>query len=386
LIFQPSSLPRVRLVLVGAFLLAGCTVMPTSGPNRAMIETTAKTPVEGIQFVDLDARIARQLTARRAGERFSERFGNAPATGPLIGRGDVLDVSIWEAPPATLFSPATDQRTLSVGSKPTTLPEQTVDNDGMIRVPFVGSLRVAGRSVAEVETEIAARLNGLANRPQALVRIVKNASSTVTVIGDVQSSLRFALTPGGERVLDALAAAGGVRQPTQRLSLQLTRGGQSHTMALDDVIRDPGQNVPLRAGDVLAVLNQPLSLSTLGATGKNEEINFETQGISLAQALARTGGLSDARADARGVFIFRFEAADALSWTGPVRTALDGRVPVIYRIDLRDPASFFVAQDFVMQTKDVLYVSNASLAEFQKFTNAILPLVYPSLAIINPAN
>jgi polysaccharide export outer membrane protein len=128
---------------------------------------------------------------------------------------------------------------------------------------------------------------------------------------------------------------------------------------------------------VITAMFQPLSFTVLGATGKNEEVNFEAQGISLAQALARAGGLNDARADARGVFIFRFEDAGALDWATPPTATPEGKVPVIYQVDLRDPSAFFVAQSFPVQNKDVIYVSNAPAAELQKFMNIVVSAIYP---------
>ena len=211
-----------------------------------------------------------------------------------------------------------------------------------------------------------------------LVRRTRNLSSDVTVVGEVVNSARVPLTPSGERLLDALAAAGGVRAPVEKTTIQVTRDKRVYALPLDTIIRDPKQNVPLQPGDVITAMSQPLSLVALGATGKNEEINFEAQGISLAQALARAGGPNDSRADARGVFIFRFEARDALTWPRqPGAATPEGKVPVIYRLDLRDPAGFFVAQSFPIRDKDVLYISNASLAELQKFLNIVSTVIYP---------
>jgi polysaccharide export outer membrane protein len=120
----------------------------------------------------------------------------------------------------------------------------------------------------------------------------------------------------------------------------------------------------------------------LGATGKNEEVNFETQGITLAQALARSGGLIDSRSNVRGVFIFRFEPQNALTWPqSPLMIAPDGRVPTVFRIDLSDPNSFFLIQDFWMENKDILYVSNAPITEIQKALNVLFSVAYPVLAL-----
>jgi polysaccharide export outer membrane protein len=303
----------------------------------------------------------------------------------VIGAGDSLEVNIWEAPPATLFGGGgIDLRTGLSMARPTTLPEQVVDSQGMISVPFVGRVQAAGRSPQAIESDVATRLRGKANQPEVMVRVLRNASSVVTVVGEVATNIRMPLTPTGERLLDALAAAGGVRHPVDKTTVQVTRGNAYHSLPLDVVIRDPRQNVPLMPGDVIAALFEPLSFTALGATGKNEEVPFEAQGISLAQALARSGGLIDARSDARGVFIFRFEQGNALDWpTQPVHTRPDGLVPVVYRLDLRDPNSFFVMQNFAMNNKDILYVSNAPAAELQKFLNLIFSVVYPTATLIN---
>jgi len=157
----------------------------------------------------------------------------------------------------------------------------------------------------------------------------------------------------------------------------VTRGDGVYSLPLETVIRDPRQNIPLRAGDVVTALFQPLSFTALGATGKSDEINFEARGISLAQALARAGGLVDTRSNAEGVFIFRFESKQALRFSADVSTTPDGRVPVIFRIDLKDPRSFFVAQSFPMENKDVLYIANAPASELQKFLNLLLSTIYP---------
>jgi polysaccharide export outer membrane protein len=206
----------------------------------------------------------------------------------------------------------------------------------------------------------------------------------VTVVGEVATNVRLPLTAGGERLLDALAAAGGVRQPVSKMSLQITRAGQYQTLPLDLIIRDPQQNITLRPGDVVTALFQPLSFTSLGATGRQDEVPFEAQGISLAQAIGRIGGLSDNRSDPRGVFIFRFEPRAVLDWPQqPVATTPDGMVPVVYRLDLSDPRSFFAMQSFPMHHRDIVYVTNAPIAELQKFLNVVFSITYPVLNAIN---
>ncbi|SKA03010.1 polysaccharide export outer membrane protein [Trichlorobacter thiogenes] len=377
-----KSLAMITLSL----LLSGCAGwLPSSGPSVSEVRDAAESPrLSGIQLVDLNDSVARRLLAQRKQELFSEKLGVGKPAAWIIGTGDVVEVSIWEAPPGTLFSSsALETKSGPASSRVTPFPEQMVDSDGLITIPFAGKIRAGGRTPQQVEAEVAERLRGLANQPQVLVRVLRNTHATVTVVGEVATSARMPLTPGGERLLDALAASGGVRQPVNKMTIQVTRGDSVQSMPLEMVIRDPRQNITLQPGDVVTALHQPSSFTLLGATGKNEEINFEAQGISLAQALARGGGLQDTRANAQGVFVFRLESADALDWPSkPAQTTPDGKVPVIYRADLKDPATFFVAQSFPVNNKDVLYVANAPSVELQKFLNIIMTLAYPVINVI----
>lgn len=375
-----AKMPAVSAVVfaLAAGLLTSCSSLPSSGANKkeiAEVESASSLP---IQVVDVDDATARRVFAADKRVRFADIFGGDKNSGYRVGAGDVLEVSIWEAPPATLFgSTVLDPRLGAATTRVTTFPEQMVSYEGTINVPFAGAVPAAGKSPQQVEMEIARRLQGKANQPQVLVRVTRNATSNVTVVGEVAQSVRMPLTAKGERLLDAVAAAGGVRQPVGKMTVQVTRGEVVQAMALDSVIQDPKQNIVLQPGDVVTALFQPLSFTALGATGKNEEVFFEAQGITLAQALARAGGLQDQRADAKGVFIFRYEEPLVLGVAGdnPPLTP-DGKVPVIYRVDLKDPRSFFVAQGFPIRNKDVMYVSNAPAAELQKFLNILTSVVF----------
>ena len=391
----PISLSRKTPVLVTFWALVllalgGCSALratlPTSGPSSKQVQDSATAlNSSGIQLVDVTDAVARKVLASQRQSLFSEIFGSGVQPGYVVGAGDVIEVSVWEAPPAALFgSGAIDPRSGPSTTRVTALPEQMVNSDGIINVPFAGPVNAAGRSPQQIEKDVAQRLKGKANQPQVLVRVIKNNTSNVTIVGEVNTSTRMPLTARGERLLDALAAAGGTRQPVGKMTLQVTRGNQVQALPLDTIIRDPRQNIILQAGDVVTSLFQPLSFTVLGATGKNEELNFEAQGISLAQALARAGGLQDARSDAEGVFIFRFESPAALDLSDRTVVATpEGKIPVIYRINLKDPASFFVAQGFPVQNKDVLYVSNAPAAELQKFLNLVVSAIYPIANVIS---
>lgn len=360
-------------------LLSACSGIPNAGFVRKDVEKKPEQPsMQGIQVIDVTDAVAQKLYKKQGTTTFSEVFGSDLTNDLKIGQGDTIEVSIWEAPPATLFG-GTD-KTMSFTPSKVTLPEQTVSQDGNIVVPFAGQIKASGRTLSQIEKEIVLKLKGKANQPQAIAKLIRNQTSNVTVVGEFASNVRLPLSPRGERLLDAIAAAGGVKQPINKITVQVSREDLVHAMPLEAIIKDPKQNIALKSGDVVTAIFQPNSFTALGATGKNEEINFEAQGISLAQALARTGGLVDTRADAQGVFLFRFEPENALEWPQqPVAKTADGKVPVIYRVNLKDPASFFVAQSFQVNNKDVLYVSNAPITELQKFLNVLFSITFPLL-------
>jgi polysaccharide export outer membrane protein len=371
---------------VGAALLSGCSSFGGSGPSRRSVMAAADKPLSGatISVVPLTDDVARQLITADRSQQFSELFGETEVMGSYIGRGDVLDISLWEAPPAVLFGTA-----LLSGPTPTSQtlnqPGEVVDENGMITVPFAGTIRAAGRTPAEIERDIVARLRGKAHQPQASVRLVRNQATNVTVVGEVANSGRVSLSPKGERLLDVLATAGGVKHPVSKTMVQMSRGDRVAAMPLEAVIRDPQQNVVVRPDDVVTVYFQPYSFTAMGATGNNSELPFEATGINLAQALGRVGGLRNDRADIRGVFLFRLEDPAKLGSQIPANARLtpDGKLPVIYRLDLKEPGSIFAAQSFPMRNRDVLYVSNAPLADLQKFMNMVTSVTFSVIGVAN---
>lgn len=387
-LFEAANANRAALrVLPLACTLAACSVMPAAGPSSRAIDRSGiqRASNSAITVIDLTDDVARRVLASVHTVHFSDSLGDGHAIGSIIGQGDVLEVGIWEAPPATLFGSYGGEARLPTGasanqsSRNTSLPEQMVDSDGMIVIPFVGSVRAAGRTPQALAREIVERLARKAHQPQALVRIVQNATNNVTVVGDVVNSARLPLTSKGERLLDVLAMAGGVKQPVGKVTIQVSRGDKSAAMPLESVIRDPSQNIRLQSNDVVTALYQPFSFTALGATGSNAEVNFEATGLTLAQALGRVAGLQDFRADVKGVFLFRMEDQASLD---PVtlqnaNSSPEGKVPVIYRVDMKNPATFFVAQSFPVRNRDILYVSNAPLADIQKFVNVISSTILP---------
>lgn len=384
---NPGSLAHRAVKRWGCVISLGCALamggcMPTSGPpSHAFTNSPGNIPT--VAVVDVTTRMLGAQQARRTSS-LAARLGNLnPAPVLRLTRGDVIAVSLWEAPPGTLFSSSIISGQTVSNTSTINIPAQTVESDGSITVPFVGRLQVAGDTPGTVEQKISQALQGKAAQPQALVTVVRSAMNTATVTGEVAGGSRVPLSGGGERILDVIAAAGGLRAPVHESIVEVTRGRTTARMPFQQLVQSPRDNLTLLPGDVVTVVREPQTFSVLGATGRNAEIVFEAPQVSMAQALAKAGGLQDARADATGVFLFRIEPlAVAQRLLPPNSIYLSSRaplVPIVYRFNMLDPQTIIASSRFWMQPQDIVYVSNASGAELQKFLFMIQGIVGPAL-------
>lgn len=373
-------------------LLSACSSLPTSGPSYSKVleanERTSETNLPEVNLIKLDNITAQNLYQAQQAQRFSGFDGSMGGGGyaGTVNVGDVLEISIWEAPPAVLFGGTFSTEGQGSGHL-TQLPPQMVNKNGTITVPFIGNMKVAGKTPEAVQSQIVGALSRKANQPQALVRIASNLSSDVTVVRQ-GNSIRMPLSANNERILDAVAAVGGTSENIEDVTVRLTRGNKVRSMAFETLIADPSQNIVLRSGDVVALMNTPYSFTGLGAVGNNQQVRFSSKGITLAEAIGKMGGLIDERSDPRGVFVFRhipftqLDYNDQSLWREKGYTeGMD--VPTVYQVNLLEPQSMFLLQRFPVQDKDIVYVSNAPLSEFQKFLRMIFSITSPITGTAN---
>ncbi len=107
--------------------------------------------------------------------------------------------------------------------------------------------------------------------------------------------------------------------------------------------------------------------------------------MTLAEALAKAGGLDNMTADAGGVFLFRYEDSSVAKLLDPnSKLIVSGfQVPVVYRLDLNQPSSFFLARYFEMRDKDILYIANHPLADLGKFLVLIKPALDTTTRLVD---
>jgi polysaccharide export outer membrane protein len=370
--------------------LAACSsYLPEDGPRRdvvlrgAAVEVGATDKATGLPYVlvRVNATVLSQLVSEDTTPSFSTAFTQVGPRGGGIGVGDLVGVTIFESGAGGLFIPAEPG---TRNSNAINLPNQQVDNGGNITVPYAGDVHVAGMTAQGVARTIEARLSGRALDPQAIVSVTERRANAVSVTGDLNASAHFSIDPGGERLLGALSRAGGPKFPAYETNVTINRHGVSETALLSDITRTPSQNVQLQPGDAIYVQHAPRYFLALGALGPgqylgliNRRLNFDDSRLSLADAMARVGGLEDDRANARAVFVYRFEHRDRLAALGGTLPPSSADViPTIYLVDLVDPAGYFLANRFQMRNEDLIFVSNAPETDLTKFLNVVLPIAY----------
>jgi polysaccharide biosynthesis/export protein len=364
MMFNIHAVARLAVLL----MLTGncaCSIFPTSGPASSDVrngtQDAASLPYALVRITP-DVEKVLERKAPRIAQVFPERGGPAEIR---FGVGDVVSVTVFEAAAGGLFIP------LEAGVRPgnfITLPNQAVDNSGNITVPYAGTIRAKGRTVVEVQKGIVDALQNRALDPQAVVAVVEQRASSISVLGEVGAPSRFPVNPNGERLLDVIARAGGPRNPGYDTWVMLERGKRLASAPFAALVNEPANNVWMKPEDTVYVFTQPLTFTAFGASGQQGHIPFGAWRLSLAEAMGKVGGLNDNLADPASVFLYRGEPREVAELLGVDCSKFSGPIiPIIYNLNLRDPSGYFLASSFEMRNKDVIYTSNATAVESTKF-------------------
>jgi len=366
----------LRLTLL-SLLVGGCSLMPKSGPETMDVllgqRDSHSLPYALVRVTPRIPAILGKAAPRLAGFEDQRRPRDIQ-----LGIGDTVSVTIFEASAGGLFIPS------EAGVRPgnfVTIPTQAVDVNGNISVPYAGQIRASGRTPVEVQQTITNALKNRAIEPQVVVSVVDQRTSLITVLGDVARPSRLPASQTPERILDVIARAGGIAGPGADMWVMLERNGRRELAPFGALVYEPANNVYAHPNDTIYVYRDPQTFLAFGALGTQQQLPFgalvggavggtasSTWRLSLAEAVAKSGGLLDERADPASVFLYRGETRDIAEAMGVDCSPFAGPIiPIIYVINLRDPAGYFLATTFEMRNKDVIFVSNSYSVENTKF-------------------
>ena len=359
----PVARPVVVVLALG---LAGCQVVPGDGPWMGGAQSTS---TEALPFDVIDLTPTSVVAFRSAASVDKPSITSNLSAGShiAVAPGDVLKVRIFEPYEGSIF-PTVQRPGADLGV-------QRVTDQGTINVPYAGTVPVAGLDLTQIEQRIAERLKGKAQDPQVIVEFVADRSHTVMVSGDVRNPGRVSLLEGVRSVVDAINRVGGPAggtpgSPDNQLEVVVRRNGQVIlTAQYSDLLA--GGDIPIQKNDEIVVRPNSRVFTVLGAVSKAGNVELTKANVSLLEALGQVGGLTDERANKTGVFVFRL---------GDIQNNPGARARV-FRLDLGQPVSIFVAQQFGMQARDVVYVTNAPLYEYNKIVTAL----YKTFSIVGVA-
>ncbi len=345
-------------------ILSGCSALPSAGPISSEIQNTSsdrRTKPFDYHLIDLDDSVVSVLSAYQPHGLSKVFTGEKWAPKRIVGIGDIVSVVVWEQGNDRLFAPDGQAGGVELGPF-------VVNQGGAITIPYVGKVNARGKSVERLQDALQITLDRKATNPQVIVTLKQNASSLVTVNGDVRKPGQYSVDLRGQRLLDVVANAGGSSSPATESYVSLTRKGRQAKQLLSTVFEKTDENVFVRPGDGIFVTHDPQTFTAFGAVPRIGEYPIQASNVSLVEALGRIGGLDQNAANSQGLFVFRYEEPQVISQLKPEYLGTSsGKVPVIYRLNMRDARSYFKGQLFSLRDKDVVYVSNAYGAELNKF-------------------
>jgi len=388
-------LVRLNTILICA-VLTGCQAVPGEGPVSSDILADAGKSGHEIgrentvpyEVVDVDGRSAR-LVSDYVATALNRRFGIGGGVGQVvIGVGDQLKVTIFEAGSDGLFSTA--------DSKQTNL-DLVVQPDGTAAIPYVGAVKFSGKTLEQARQAILKQLINKAVEPDVIVTSMSTASRNVTVSGAVGRSALVPLNLVGETINEVIAKAGGPTSQPYETYVTLVRGKKTGTVLLKSIIENPSENVHVQPGDQIFVTRDPRTFTILGAAKLNKRIEFGANDVNLLEAVAMAGGGSDTAVDMKGYFVFRYEEPDVImSLLGTQRfdEMLNkgmtpdsvGRYPIVYRLDMSKPDSLIVGQTFPVKSRDVIYASRHPAVDIGKFMTLVGRPIGIASGVVNVAD
>lgn len=347
--------------------ISGCTIVPGShfeGVSPGAQTQNLEQDLEKVNIQIIDSQLLNsQKLAQVAAKPISSNAGvNTSQYQYKLGVGDVLTIGVWDHPELTI--PAAVQRTAEFDGF-------RVQEDGTITYAYAPNIPAAGRTISQVREELVKRLSRVIEDPQVDIKIVGFRSQKAYITGEVNSPGVYPVTEVPLTLIDALNQAGGLTDSADWRTVTFTRGDKTEVIKLDDFYAhgDISQNRLLQHGDIVHVSrNDAQKVFVLGDVKRAGSVTLNRYGLNLAQALSDTGGLNEATADANGIFVLRKSNVEET-----------GIIANVYQLHAKNIAAMVLAEQFELQPHDIVYVTSAPLARW----NRVISLLLPSVASVD---
>lgn len=287
----------------------------------------------------------------------------------LIRAGDRVDITIWDSQENSLLIPS--------GQKMMMMQGLTVSSAGSVFMPYVGEIDIRNMSPANARAKLQSQLLPIAPEIQVQIALQAGQANSVDLVSGVAKPGSYPLTDRNATILSLIAQGGGVSPSLRNPLVRVIREGKTYEIRADRLFSDAARNVVLRGNDQVLVEEDKRYFTAMGATGSEKLVYFDKEQITTLEALSMIGGLSDSRADPKGVLILREYPDRALR--------SDGRGPamrhVVFTFDLTTADGLFAARKFRLNPQDTVLATQSPVT----VARTIFGLIGSAFGLVNAA-
>lgn len=336
--------------LLLSILLSGCALSP--GMNMESLPSW-----RGITITPITANLVqeqnRNAAILRAENSEISLQQNDSDTEYKIGPQDILSITVWDHPELTI--PAGSFRTAEEAG-------HLVDDSGHIFYPYVGRVKVAGKTIGEVRDTLTAAISRKVVRPQLDVRVIAYRSKKVYITGEVTTPGPQFITDIPLTLMQAINQAGNLTDRSDMVNVTLTRDGKTYPINLLAMYEqgDLSQNILLKDRDTLYIPSQDLrKVFVLGEVQRPSSILMPKGRISLAEAISDAGGVNRLTSKPEQIFV--------------IRNIENETTPAVYQLNGKSPDSMILGDQFMLKPRDIVYVETAGITRWNRVIQQLVP-------------
>ncbi|MBN9886102.1 polysaccharide export protein [Pelagibaca abyssi] len=281
------------------------------------------------------------------------------ANSNVINTGDKVDIVIWDGQENSLLTNASE--------KSTVLPKVEVGPDGSIFLPYVNEVYIRGLTPFAARSRVQEKLIQIAPSAQVQLSLTQGRVNSVELVGGVAQPGAYQMPSRNYKVLGLIADGGGISPTMRNPRVRLIRGSATYEISASKLLESGARNTLLRPGDTIVVEQGDQSFTALGASGREDLIYFPKDDLTAMEAISLMGGLSDNRANPKGVLVLREYNVKHLR--------SDGSAPrmqqVVFSFDLTSADGLFAAKKFQINPGDSVLATESPLSSTQTVFNLV---------------